>query len=50
MTLRLAITLGRAGGAVAARTGRALGVVGILLALTAALALAFWGLLSLFAE
>lgn len=47
---RLQITLGRAGGSVAARAGRILGVVGLLAAGTAALALGFWGLLSLFAE
>ena len=47
---RLQITLGRAGGKVAARAGRLLGILGILLAVTAALALGFWGLLSLFAE
>lgn len=47
---RLQITLGRAGGKGAARAGRLLGILGILLAITAALALGFWGLLSLFAE
>jgi hypothetical protein len=45
---RIALTLGRAGGLRAARIGRALGVLGVLVALTAALALGFWGLLSLF--
>ena len=47
---RLQISLGRAGGGGAARTGRILGIVGLLVAGTAALALGFWGLLSLFAE
>ena len=47
---RIEITLGRAGGKGAARAGRLLGILGILLACTAALALGFWGLLSLFAE
>jgi hypothetical protein len=47
---RLQISLGRAGGGGAARTGRILGVIGLLVAGTAALALGFWGLLSLFAE
>ena len=43
------ITLGRAGGERAARIGRLLGIAGVLLAATAALALGFWGLLTLFA-
>ena len=47
---RIQITLGRAGGNGAARAGRLLGILGILLACTAAMALGFWGLLSLFAE
>jgi hypothetical protein len=47
---RLQISLGRAGGGGAARTGRILGIIGLLVAGTAALALGFWGLLSLFAE
>jgi hypothetical protein len=47
---RIQITLGRAGGKGAARTGRLLGILGLILAGTAALALGFWGLLSLFAE
>lgn len=47
---RLQITLGRAGGKGAARVGRLLGILGLLVAGTAALALGFWGLLSLFAE
>jgi len=47
---RLQITLGRAGGNGAARVGRLLGILGLLVAGTAALALGFWGLLSLFAE
>ena len=46
---RVQITLGRAGGEKAARAGRALGILGVLLAATAALALGFWGLLTLFA-
>ena len=44
------MTLGRARGEMAARIGRLLGVVGLLLAAAAAVALAFWGLLSLFAQ
>jgi hypothetical protein len=47
---RAQITLGRAGGEGAARAGRALGIVGLLVAGTSALALGFWGLLSLFAS
>ena len=47
---RVQITLGRAGGDGAARAGRALGIVGLLVAGTSALALGFWGLLSLFAS
>ena len=47
---RIQITLGRAGGGGVARGGRILGVIGLLVAATAALALGFWGLLSLFAE
>jgi hypothetical protein len=47
---RVQITLGRAGGSGAARAGGILGIVGLLVAGTAALALGFWGLLSLFAE
>jgi hypothetical protein len=43
------LTLGRAGGERAARVGRLLGIVGVLLAITAALAVGFWGLLTLFA-
>ena len=43
------LTLGRAGGAAAARVGRLLGLIGILLAITAGLAVGFWGLLALFA-
>ena len=43
------LTLGRAGGAAAARVGRLLGMIGILLAITAGLAVGFWGLLALFA-
>ncbi len=45
----LAITLGRAGGEQAARLGRALGILGLLVAVTAALAVGFYGLLTLFA-
>ena len=47
---RVQITLGRAGGSGVARAGRILGIVGLLVAGTAALALGFWGLLSLFAQ
>jgi hypothetical protein len=47
---RIQITLGRAGGGGAARVGRLLGILGLLVAGTAALALGFWGLLSMFAE
>ena len=47
---RIQITLGRAGGGKAAQAGRILGIVGLLVAGTAALALGFWGLLSMFAE
>jgi hypothetical protein len=47
---RLQISLGRAGGGGAAGVGRILGIIGLLVAGTAALALGFWGLLSLFAE
>jgi hypothetical protein len=46
---RIELTLGRAGGAGIARIGRLLGIVGVLLAITAALAVGFWGLLTLFA-
>jgi hypothetical protein len=46
---RIELTLGRAGGANTARAGRLLGIVGVLLGLTAALAVGFWGLLTLFA-
>lgn len=47
---RVQITLGRAGGTTAARVGRILGIIGLLVAGTAALALAFWGLLAFFAQ
>ena len=47
---RIELTLGRAGGASTARVGRLLGVLGVLLAITAALAVGFWGLLTLFAD
>jgi hypothetical protein len=43
------LTLGRAGGAGTARVGRALGILGLLVGVTAALALGFYGLLTLFA-
>ncbi len=43
-------TLGRSGGVGRARVGRALGVAGLCLSITAGLALAFYGLLVLFAE
>jgi hypothetical protein len=46
---RIDLTLGRAGGRGTARAGRVLGVIGVLLATTAALAVGFWGLLTLFA-
>jgi hypothetical protein len=46
---RIELTLGRAGGAGAARAGRLLGILGVLFAITAALAVGFWGLLTLFA-
>jgi len=47
---RIQITLGRAGGGGVATAGRLLGILGLLVAGTAALALGFWGLLSMFAE
>jgi hypothetical protein len=43
-------TLGRSGGEGTARLGRALGLAGLCVSITAALALAFYGLLTLFAE
>jgi hypothetical protein len=43
-------TLGRSGGAATARIGRMLGVLGICVAITAGLALGFFGLLTLFAD
>lgn len=46
---RVQITLGRAGGQRAARVGRLLGVLGVLVGLTTGLALGFYGLLVLFA-
>jgi hypothetical protein len=46
---RVQITLGRAGGERAAQLGRAAGILGVLVAATAALALGFYGLLTLFA-
>jgi hypothetical protein len=45
---RVQITLGRAGGDRAARAGRAFGILGLLIGATAALALGFYGLLTLF--
>jgi len=47
---RVQITLGRAGGEGAARAGRLLGLLGLLVGVTAAIALGFYGLLTLFAE
>jgi hypothetical protein len=47
---RIELTIGRAGGASTARVGRLLGILGVLLAITAALAVGFWGLLTLFAD
>jgi hypothetical protein len=44
------ITIGRAGGRRAAAIGRALGILGLLVGLSAAIALGFYGLLTLFAE
>jgi hypothetical protein len=46
---RVQITLGRAGGERVARAGRLLGIAGLLVGLTAGLALGFYGLLALFA-
>jgi hypothetical protein len=43
-------TLGRAGGERAARVGRLLGVAGVCIAVTAGMALGFYGLLTLFAQ
>jgi hypothetical protein len=47
---RIQITLGRAGGQGVARVGRALGILGILVGVTAGLAVGFYGLLTLFAD
>jgi hypothetical protein len=47
---RAAITLGRAGGEQAARIGRLLGILGICVGITGALALGFYALLTLFAD
>jgi len=47
---RIDLTLGRARGANSARIGRLLGILGVLLAITAGLAVGFWGLLTLFAD
>ena len=44
------LTLERAGGEGTARLGRLLGLLGVLLAITAGLAVGFWGLLTLFAD
>jgi len=44
------LTLGRVGGARVAWTGRTLGLLGVYLAVTAALAVGFYGLLELFAS
>jgi hypothetical protein len=46
---RVQITLGRAGGERTARIGQAVGTLGVLVAVTAALALGVYGLLTLFA-
>ncbi len=46
---QIQLTLGRVGGARVAWTGRALGMLGLYLAVTAALAVGFYGLLELFA-
>nr|MBA3364910.1 hypothetical protein [Actinomycetota bacterium] len=43
------LTLGRVGGSRVAWTGRALGLLAVYLAVTAALAVGFYGLLELFA-
>ena len=43
-------TIGRSGGARAAHAGRLLGMLGICVALTGALAVGFYGLLTLFAD
>jgi hypothetical protein len=43
-------TLGRAGGEAVARTGRLLGVAGVCVAVTGAMALGFYGLLTYFAS
>ena len=43
-------TLGRSGGEAAARAGRILGALGLCAGLTAALAIGFYGLLTLFAS
>jgi hypothetical protein len=46
---RIVRTLGRVGGARTAATGRVLGILGVCLAITGAIALGIYGLLSLFA-
>jgi hypothetical protein len=45
---KVALTLGRCGGARAARVGLVLGTVGVLAGITAGLAVGFYGLLTLF--
>jgi hypothetical protein len=47
---RAAMTLGRAGGERAARIGRLLGILGICVGITGALALGFYALLTIFAD
>jgi hypothetical protein len=47
---RVALTLGRSGGAAAARAGAALGAIGVAAGITVGLAVGFYGLLSLFAD
>jgi MYXO-CTERM domain-containing protein len=46
----VALTLGRSGGEGLARAGKALGVLGLCVAATTALAVAFYGLLTLLAD
>jgi hypothetical protein len=43
-------TIGRSGGETTARAGRLLGILGVCMAVTAGLAIGFYGLLTLFAE
>jgi hypothetical protein len=47
---RIERTLGRVGGVTAARTGHALGLAALYLSTTGALALGFFGLLTLFSD